>query len=309
MPLQQPTSRRGSSVPYFAFNTPNPPLPAKAASTGIMAHPYYKMMLNPFDGDTSALPDEAGHQTVAMKFRETITVTPDAQGNSVYVFRGILRTAKSWYAIAADGTLGAVSGAGGVGDAPEQATIGADFSALRSLAFAVNVTYIGAEQTAAGRIGMFCSTNPLLTGLKVADLLTDCDTVGPAHEGAAAIVRPYARPDFQISTDDTLPYMSSLVLVLAACPPGVTSIQVEVIRHLELVPINTSLHFAAARFTPCSHCVLECASNLGSVKQNATGRNAKQQLLNILKRLGPAAVRSFLTSDPSHLLRASVGGM
>lgn len=272
----------------------------------ITAHPYYKMMENPFDADSAAIPDEAGHQTVAMKFKEVLTITPNAQGDMAYVFRGILRQARAWYNIAADGTIGALNGSGGAGDAPEFLSVSTDFSAIRCSVFSVTVTYIGSTTASCGRLGLLTSSAPYLTGQTMTSLFSDCSELGPANEGAAAVVRPYARPQFLLSTDDTIPYMSSLIIVGAGLP-NTPCLQVEIVRHLELIPHTISLHHASARFTACSGCVMECASNLAAARSLHVGESAKDRLIQIIKRLGPAAIRAYLTSDPMHLGRAMLG--
>ncbi len=261
-------SRRSGQV--LVRNVVAPPPPQPKRNTSVPRHPFIDLALDPWAAETVGLPDNYTGPTATTKLRDTLVVTTNASGQAAIIINPNLNA----FAYTGTYTSNAISSWGTAAQHEKYSTVNTECSALRFVAQAIRVSYMGAPLSATGRIVIM----PIY-GLGTADISTsplDWYDAGNALEAmpndlpAEFHMVPFAEQSFvSISTSQYRSFPSVLVAIYG----GVAStavLSVEVVTHIEMLPFTTTLSANTAMSTPSHPIALAAVANSVGASQPHT---------------------------------------
>lgn len=257
----------------------------KVPQTTVM---YLRCLIDPFNEPACRMPDLYGGKTVAFKLVNEYTVTSDAAGYAVFGAHPSLVTA--------DMTWNVTAGSTGVHSATQHSDYTAVNSAYvwsRMICFGMEVSYVGAAQTASGGLTSFI--HPYATDLssQVLSSVFDDGTFTRAQDGAVVVGRPIQEPRFDATSSgsNNVPTFPILSFVGAGLPFSVPVFRVRVTRHMEGLPQKNSLMRGMASESVADVLALAAGANLGE-KGNASANTApaRQMARNVASAAANSAI-------------------
>lgn len=244
---------------------------AGAASAGSM---YVACMIDPFSMDACQCPDLFAGQTVAFKLVEEYIITSDANGYAVFGASPGMSNAYSTWTVTA-GATGSVASAAH----PDQTTVAANYLYARMNCYGVEVTYTGASSTSTGWLTSFI--HPYLTDLNTQTIsgILDDGVGGRVDAGRVVIGRPNQTPRYE--SEASAAFMTSTFPCLNFVASGLgatqTVLRMRVTRHMEGLPLKSSLMRGMATSSAADLHAMEVATNLGSVGQVSLNTTAGRE--------------------------------
>lgn len=232
-------------------------------------HPFCECMADPEAAPPCRLPDEYVSPTTALKLTNEYTLTSDAAGSLVAaVYPGLQRSDYVWTVTAGVSSAGTTYAAH-----PDYTEMVGAFDQGRIVAFQVTVTYVGAAQTASGRLVTIEA--PDISSFNSATLAAIVDDGDSAQAQAGRIhrLRPSQPPRFELINQATgfmVPTYPSLGIVGVGLPPSTVCFSVRVTRHMEFIPKRASAWRGAAMIEPFNPDAIAMAANMGTAGKTGT---------------------------------------
>lgn len=307
-------SRKAGTPPPVPKPTPPPPAKVVAAlaktrrSAGSLVPPttamYLKCLIDPFNEPACRMPDLYGGKTVAFKLVNEYTVSSDGAGYAVFGAHPSLVTADLSWTVTA-GSTGAVATA----QHTDYTATNAAYVWTRMVCFGVEVTYVGAAQTASGGITAFA--HPYSTDLSSTLLSTvyDDGTFYRAQDGAVLVGRPVQEPRFDPTTSGTAntPTFPILDFVASGLPFTVPVFRVRVTRHMEGLPQRNSLMRGMASDSVADVVALAAGANLGekgiTSANTAPARYAAKQVASAAASSAIAAAAPYAAAGAGQMVK------
>lgn len=221
---------------------------------------YLKCLIDPFNEPACRMPDLYAGKTVAFKLVNEYTITSDGAGYACFAAHPALLTSEMTWTVTAGAT-----GTASVTQHPDYTAVNAAYVWSRLVCFGVEVSYIGAAQTAAGGITSFVF--PYSTDLSSQTLATiyDDGTFTRAQDGTVLVGRPVQEPRFEATSGATAntPTFPILAFVGAGLPFTTACFRVRVTRHMEGLPQKNSLMRGMASDSIADMLALAAGANLG----------------------------------------------
>lgn len=262
-----------------------------ASKTRVLAKPpmlpmYCRCLADPEGSQPCRLPDDYVSPTNAIKLVEEFTVTTDNSGFSAFTISPAV--ARSKYVTPLTTTAGVTaSGTDTYTAQPDFATLSAQFVQGRTVALQVTVNYIGAPMSAAGRLIWIESDNVgyISNATDISAFFDDGES-SPLIEGKIIRSRPTQAPRFEPIAGGGFGLTTWPVntFIIVGAPTTTTVVSVRVTRHIEAIPVKTSIMRGEARPEPYNPDALAMAANMG-----VTGKSGTTKQDSALKRAAMGA--------------------
>lgn len=251
---------------------------------------YLKCLIDPFNEPACRMPDLYGGRTVAFKLMNEYTVTSDGAGYAVFAAHPALLTADMTWTVTAG-----VTGTAAATQHADYTAVNAAYVWSRLVCFGVEVSYVGAAQTASGGLTSF--TFPYSTDLNTQTLSTiyDDGTFSRAQDGAVLVGRPIQEPRFEATSgaSTNTPTFPVLAFVGAGLPFTTAVFRVRVTRHMEGLPQKNSLMRGMAADSVADMLALAAGANLGEKGNVSANTPAARQAA---KQVASQAASSAITA-------------
>lgn len=259
-------------------------VPRKASGTGSSAarpsHPFAELVLDPCAAELTGLPDNYVGRTIPFRIKDTFTLTTNSSGEAAGIANP--RFNEGFYT--GTFTSNAVSAWGTAAAMDKSVALAADMKTHRILAGCVKVQYIGADQTAAGRVVMYVAENLATTDLQVdpRDLMND-GVNGRTYEVGElpkeVRLAPFDGPVFQTVANggNNYFYFPSVFIGLVGAPVSTLCLSIEFTLILEYIPVATGLSINSAQMYPSHPVGLAAAYNASGEKHISEGSLKKRR--------------------------------
>jgi hypothetical protein len=263
-------------------------------------HPFVEAMIDPRSASGMRLPDNFKSGSTAMKLVEEYVITTSGFGHAFFgVHPGL---AQSWITNAVTTTTTGATET--ITAHPDYTAYNLAHSLARPLMYMVEITYIGAEQTSAGRL---CCVNTAGTGqylsTDISTMFDDAGCVMAAHEGMSCIVRPYQDPRFEPTSEVKLGalHLPVMYFALMGAPTSTTVFDVRITKFLEGVPLRTSLMRGMTAIEPAVPNALAIAANVGTDQADtvANTTEGKRGQVSRARKMADLAWKLLLAAGPS----------
>lgn len=274
-------------------------------------HPYVEALIDPRNAAGVRMPDNYKSGTTALKLVEEFTVTTNGGGSMMFgvqpgVNRSIINSAVVGVTSAVSETY--------VQHPDYTAFTGAHLYA-RVLFYMVEITYIGAEQTSAGRL---CCVNTVGTNhyqsVDITTMFDDAGCVMAAQQGMSCIVRPFQEP--RLADASTLgwatDYLQVMYFAVTGAPISTTVFDVRVSKFVEGVPLRTSLMRGMVSVEPSVPNALAIAANIGTDQADtvANTTEGRKGQVSRARKMADLAWKLLLVAGPSFgIPTATLGSM
>lgn len=263
-------------------------------------HPYVEALIDPRTASGVRMPDNYKSGTTAMKLVEEFTVTTNGGGSAMFgVLPGISRSTLSSAVV---GVTSAVTET--YTQHPDYAGYNGSHFYGRVLFYTVEIIYIGAEQTSAGRMCCVSSVGAAqYQNVDITTMFDDSTCVMPSQAGMHCIVRPFQEPRLTdtASTSWGADYLHVMYFAMVGCPVSTTLLDVRVTKFVESVPLRTSLMRGMVAVEPAVPNALAIAANIGTeqadvVPNSAEGRKSQ---VSRARKMADLAWKLLLVAGPS----------
>lgn len=218
-------------------------------------------MADPVNGPLVGRPDSNANPTSVLRDRHVWYANVDAAGYcSLFIANG------SYLSHAVNTVTAGLIASQAFVSAPNHATYVAEFSRIRWLAAHVEVTYVGASQTAAGRVSVSAHNGSSTVGIAPEAFFDDVGVSGPLADGAQAIIRPFAADFHSTGISTYLSVSEGIAVNVCGAPAGTNTVMITVHRVLEGLPLATSLHRASATHTVSDPLQIAAGDNIQGPK-------------------------------------------
>lgn len=219
-------------------------------------------------------------------------VTSDAAGYAVFgEYCNLAASSLAWTVTA--GSTGAFAGTAH----PDITTFAAAFPLARMVMYRVHVEYVGAEQTAAGRIYVINSNeSTTLSSVSLATIYDDANYTGKALDGYYDTVMSNQNPRYEgpSSTTFMVGTFQTRMMFAAGLPPSTQVFRVRVERFMEGLPSRSSLHRGSAQIEPYNAALMEVATNASHPSLHGGAYTAKPQIMdNVWKAVKAAGAYAW----------------
>lgn len=280
---------------------------ARKASGGNLsttAAMYLKCLIDPFNEPACRMPDLYGGKTVAFKLVNEYTVTSDAAGYAVFAANPALAVAECTWTVTA-GVTGALVSA----QHPDYTAVNAAYVWHRLVCFGVEVSYVGAAQTAAG--GITAITNSYAQDINnvTVSTLFDDGVFNRAQDGVVMVARPVQEPRFEVTSSSGAnnPTFPCITVIGAGLPFSTPVFRVRVTRHVEGLPSKGSLMRGMAGDSVADMLALAAGANLGEKGNNsantASARTAAKQVASNAATAAIAAAAPYAMEGAGQLVK------
>lgn len=263
-------------------------------------HPFVEAMIDPRLAPSVRVPDNFKSGTTAIKLVEEYTVSSNAGGFALFgQHPGLVRSS-----ITNTFTGNSSSVAESYGNHPDYTAFLAAHSKARVVMYMVEITYIGAEQTSAGRLCCVSVTGiDSYLGVAVDSMFDDATCVMPAQAGMSCIVRPYQDPRFEHVDDLTFGanHLHVMYFGLAGAPVSTNLFDVRVTKFLEGVPKRNSLMRGMTAVEPAVPNALAIAANIGTETADtvANTHEGRTGQVSRARKMADLAWKLLLVAGPS----------
>lgn len=265
---------------------------------------YLKCLIDPFNEPACRMPDLYGGKTVAFKLQNEYTVTSDAAGYAVFGSHPSLINAELTWTVTAGST-----GAATTAQHADYTSVNAAYVWSRMVCFGVEVSYVGAAQTASGGLTSFVHVYPTDLNSQVLATIYDDGMFTKAQDGAVVVGRPVQEPRFESTagTSANAPTFPCLNFVGAGLPASAAVFRVRVTRHMEGLPQKNSLMRGMAQDSVADLLALTAGANLGE-KGNASAntipaRTAAKQLATSAASSAIAAASPYISAGAGQMVK------
>lgn len=263
-------------------------------------HPFVEAMIDPHATAVMRVPDGFKSGTTALKLVQEFTLSTNASGALFFgVGPGLARSLMS---NTLTGTT--TSATEGYTAHPDAASYYTGHTFARIVSYLVDITYIGAEQTSAGRL---CCVNTVwdgnYTSTDINTMFDDATCVMPAQKGMSCIVRPYQEPRFEDCTGTSFgkAALQCMYFALAGGPASTVAIDVRITTFIEGVPQKTSLMRGMAAVEAYVPNAMAIAANIGTDSADTVENtvDAKRDRVSRARKMAGMAWRLLLAVGPS----------
>lgn len=277
---------------------------AKRASSGgtqspSAFHPYVEATVDPWNAGPIRLPDDFKAGTTALKLVDEFTVTTTADG---YAFFGVHPGLNVSYMMCTP-VAGVTTAALTNTQHQDYASYTASHAVARLVLMTVEIIYIGAEQTSAGRfccIDSSLGTEMVSTGITT--MFDDSVCVMPCASGMRCIQRPYQTPRMGATVAQTFQTDAFKLMYfgVAGAPNSTTIFDVRVTKWLEGTPMRNSIMRGLAAVEPGVPHALALAGNVGTDGTDSVANNpaAVKSQVSRARKAAELAWKLFAATSP-----------
>lgn len=222
---------------------------------------YCHCLADPEGSPACRVPDDYVLPTVAQKLVQDYAIVVPASGNNWGIISPSL--SRNFYTAPVDSS--GIVGVSTYAPHKDYAALVGEFTWGRMVTYQVSISYIGPQQTAAGRICIISESNSsaYAAGTDINNMFDD-DFSGPACDGAFMRVRPRCaqQPDQLVNSAWCTPAFDYVYWATTGLPVG-TNLMLRVTKHVELVPQRKSIWQGSAETEPFHPGVMAQAANMG----------------------------------------------
>lgn len=258
-------------------------------------HPYAQMLIDPRTAklDYAHPPDSNPKPTVVFRSTLDYTAQVDSNGCLWTEIRALPAGFRQRWSMST--TAGTISTDSGVVVHSDNTALQSSFSALRPMALAVEIEYVGEAQLAKGTLALVVSDNPAAVGWTMEQMTDEpyYKEISASHPGSVAAVARYAPSEFYAMSATALGTGHPRIFVLAdGLPTTAFCVRVRTTMVVEYLCPANSIMQTQARYSP--NLPLEYASAQSMNKPEAvmaSGENAWEKLKKAARAVYDVASR------------------